>query len=347
MTRLIDADALTKELEKVYEYYMAEIKDANEHPDNYTSKFLPATAGAIDGLVEAEIVIADAPTIEPDADTISRIQAIKDVSEWATDILHPDRLVKEDAIHILESLQSAEQVTGKLNNPDDSLLTADSEACKEQKSKLDLISRQDAILAITGEPPEAHYPSWYADRIKSLPSAQPNGDLISREDAITSIKEEYFPSVDDYGEGYNEALNKAIWILEKWLPSAETSTASEKHQLSEETPTNTSTDLISRKSVLAEFRDGRDVYDIMESVEELPSAEPKTGEWIPVSERLPEYRQLVLVSSFWGVTVAIRDAIKEDGTDDFWDLLLRDSNAGTRYIYAWMPLPKPYREDGE
>jgi hypothetical protein len=61
--RLIDADALIKELEKVYEYHMAEIKDANEHPDNYTSKFLPATAGAIDGLVDAEIVIADAPTI--------------------------------------------------------------------------------------------------------------------------------------------------------------------------------------------------------------------------------------------------------------------------------------------
>lgn len=69
------------------------------------------------------------------------------------------------------------------------------------------------------------------------------------------------------------------------------------------------------------------------------------SKWIPVSERLPEYRQLVLVSSFWGVTVAIRDAIKEDGTDDFWDLLLMDANADTRYIYAWMPLPEPYRKE--
>ena len=33
-------------------------------------------------------------------------------------------------------------------------------------------------------------------------------------------------------------------------------------------------DLISRQSALAEFKDGRDVYDIMESIEELPSAEP-------------------------------------------------------------------------
>ena len=35
----------------------------------------------------------------------------------------------------------------------------------------DLISRQDAIDAIMGEPTDAHYPSWYAQRIKLLPSA--------------------------------------------------------------------------------------------------------------------------------------------------------------------------------
>ena len=36
----------------------------------------------------------------------------------------------------------------------------------------DIISRQDAIDAIMGEPTDAHYPSWYADRIKALPSAE-------------------------------------------------------------------------------------------------------------------------------------------------------------------------------
>ena len=41
-------------------------------------------------------------------------------------------------------------------------------------------------------------------------------------------------------------------------------------------------DLISRESVLAEFRDGRDVYDIVESIEELPSAPDsrQRGEWV-------------------------------------------------------------------
>ena len=39
-------------------------------------------------------------------------------------------------------------------------------------------------------------------------------------------------------------------------------------------------DLIKREDALAEFRDGRDVYDIMESIEELPSADRPTGEWV-------------------------------------------------------------------
>lgn len=113
----------------------------------------------------------------------------------------------------------------------------------------DLISRQAAILAITGEPPEAHYPSWYADRIKLL-------------------------------------------------PSAETPTASEKHQLSEETPTNTPTDLISRQSAIdafyepknggtyAKLDDGsewymtsKQIYAVLDSLPSAPDSRQR-GEWV-------------------------------------------------------------------
>ena len=37
----------------------------------------------------------------------------------------------------------------------------------------DMISRQAAIDAIMCEPTDAHYPSWYAERLEQLPSAQP------------------------------------------------------------------------------------------------------------------------------------------------------------------------------
>ena len=40
-------------------------------------------------------------------------------------------------------------------------------------SDKDTIYRQDAIDAIMSEPPDAHYPSWYADILWKLPSAEP------------------------------------------------------------------------------------------------------------------------------------------------------------------------------
>lgn len=33
------------------------------------------------------------------------------------------------------------------------------------------IDREAAIAAIMSEPPDAHYPHWYADKIKSIPAA--------------------------------------------------------------------------------------------------------------------------------------------------------------------------------
>ena len=58
----------------------------------------------------------------------------------------------------------------------------------------DTISRQMAIDTIMGQPPEPHYPSWYAAQIEKLPAAQPDhtadvskkveGDCISRQAAI-------------------------------------------------------------------------------------------------------------------------------------------------------------------
>ena len=45
-------------------------------------------------------------------DLISRSRAIKDISYWATNIIDPKMLVKEDALYILETLPSEEPKTG-------------------------------------------------------------------------------------------------------------------------------------------------------------------------------------------------------------------------------------------
>ena len=42
----------------------------------------------------------------------------------------------------------------------------------------DLISRQAALDAIMGEPTDAHYPSWYAKKLESLPSAEPKTETV-------------------------------------------------------------------------------------------------------------------------------------------------------------------------
>ena len=49
----------------------------------------------------------------------------------------------------------------------------------------------------------------------------PANDCISRQAAIDAIKEEEYPRESDYDEGYMAALKKSVWIMEKWLPSAQ------------------------------------------------------------------------------------------------------------------------------
>lgn len=85
--------------------------------------------------------------------------------------------------------------------------------------------------------------------------------------------------------------------------------------------------------------------EIMGEAVRMATEAIERNQWTPVTERLPGYRQTVIVSSYWGVTVAYRDAVKEDGTDDFWCLLLSDSDTSQRNIYAWMPLPEPWGGD--
>lgn len=50
----------------------------------------------------------------------------------------------------------------------------------------DYISRKEAIKAIMGQPPDAHYPSWYAGIIEKVPAADVREN--TRERQITSTK---------------------------------------------------------------------------------------------------------------------------------------------------------------
>ena len=67
--------------------------------------------------------------------------------------------------------------------------------------------------------------------------------------------------------------------------------------------------------------------------------------WIPCSERLPEYGRY-LVSCSWSIFSPM--VMNYDPDDDEW---FYDGCKSAGYevptINAWMPLPEPYREDGD
>lgn len=92
-----------------------------------------------------------------------------------------------------------------------------------------------------------------------------------------------------------------------------------------------------------ETEESKAIKTVVDEVEKYVDGYPTYRGWIPCSERLPNYREVVLISTFWGVRMAERDAVKEDGADDFWYLFLDDATAHPRYVYAWMPLPEPYK----
>ena len=89
-----------------------------------------------------------------------------------------------------------------------------------------------------------------------------------------------------------------------------------------------------------------DVIGVKKYILAIPSAD-RPQEWIPCSERMPEYRKIVLISTFWGVKTGFLDNTEAYG--DFWEIIENDATTALHNIYAWMPLPKPWKgaDDGE
>lgn len=218
----------------------------------------------------------------------------------------------------IKALPSEQQVTGKLNNRDGSLLTGDSEACKEQKSKLDLISRQDAV-------------SIFMQRAKELAGFK--GDI----------------------GGACEGAAKLI----KSLPSADAVQIPIK--LEKRYPQSRDEDITD--AFMRGYLAGRSSAD-------------RPTEWIPVSEKLPKKGQKIIFTEHDHYAKQRGDGFPEEiiGVGTYfsyeeWNYSLTEHMAkkagkegfgkdhvivhGRRYnveeseITAWMPMPEPYREDGE
>lgn len=290
---------------------------------------------------------ADCPLEEAkDGDLISRDDAIRELN-GACSTWEDDAKVQE----IVMAIPSAEQVAGKLNNPCDSLLKADSDECKEQKSKLDLISRADAIEAVTdiqdGSGQRYYLAVSLVDKIRSLPSA----DAVSREvyDKRTQADERI---IDSYRREFSEVASAEAEdrLYIKIYADDEPSVKAEKlYQICGETQNREVTEWLKEyfpaeavqipiklEKRYPESKD-EDITDAFMRgyLAGRSSAEAVQG-WIPCSERLPDVDVEVLTTTDWSeVLIAWH---RKDGTWETEDYILANDE-----ILAWMPLPTPYK----
>jgi hypothetical protein len=134
-------------------------------------------------------------------------------------------------------------------------------------------------------------------------------------------------------------LSKALDKLYKVLPIVEDESLPEEHQR------YACEDCISRQAVKDMLTSEWTKYMPMEldmnlsfvldKISALPSVTPKT-KWIPVSERLPEDLQQVLVTISDGKKLLmVTTCMYSTPPGSFWN----------DYVTAWMPLPEPYKEE--
>lgn len=92
---------------------------------------------------------------------------------------------------------------------------------------------------------------------------------------------------------------------------------------------------------------GHSPSSVLHSVCEKVWEQPKVGEWIPVSERLPDVDEYILVSfENFSVPMIGRYTVDDDDGGTFRVGDEDDSFVQhDLYVNAWQPLPEPYREE--
>lgn len=91
------------------------------------------------------------------------------------------------------------------------------------------------------------------------------------------------------------------------------------------------------------FWDQNDYYLMRNKIDNAPTVEQPTGEWIPVKERLPEEDEDVLATYIGQMNQSCIEMLCFQNRK-FWSEL---GDCEITNVAAWMPLPEPYKQGGE
>ena len=248
-----------------------------------------------------------------------------------------------------------------------------------------LILRRAAIDVFGDIHPLDYNAQAYMERIKQLPSAQPERNFLS---GLTP--EEQYNKINwllhDYGMQYTDTRHAVIDWLEKYsaqpkqredaigvnLHVAKISKhCSDFSDLEEAEPCE---DAVSRAEIVRWTHFWFEAVDIkpdrfLAGIERLPSVTPKAEQrWIPVSKELPDdldevnitwinndpepYYDFVKGKSFTGSAVFYKgdwywySSVTVDVLAEYGRCDTEKMDKGIK-VTAWMPLPEPYREEGK
>lgn len=157
---------------------------------------------------------------------------------------------------------------------------------------------------------------------------------MTRETAKRKIEmlDSYLQRVADYGENDHEAMMMAIKALER-QPCEDCINRSETIKY-----LNTNMAWYDGDGEIADSDEK--LKAITDLINGVPSAQPKMGHWIPVSEGIPnEFADVICCTEAKEMFIATYLGKMNDGTDCFDD---HDGMMWEGDIIAWMPLPELY-----
>lgn len=157
MSELISRQAAIKDAES-----WVAVDEHEKHLQKNVVEWLKEFPSAEHGTNLAEVG-KDVPDINV-GEFISRQAALVAVKDALMAWSYMPEWRDEEILEAIAELPSAQPTSSKM---------------EQVPTRCNLIDRQAAIEKILGQPPEPHYPSWYAEQIKELPPAEPKRETTT------------------------------------------------------------------------------------------------------------------------------------------------------------------------